>query len=250
MITNVLKKWRSLDHETTKNELGGFRIMEEEKQIKDYLHTVNWSFTDDGWQEDGNNSVKASYYEIEAFEEVLNFFTQKRFENNYVIKALKELKEIDFEIELEENEDSFGNLIELYYGGTYLGDASESDNKYVFDFDTVPFEYDGKLLAKAYDRAGNKTEIFEKIKIDTESNKVVQTDIGKLKNLKRRVNELFTSYGIFGVDIPQELLDFKGDADSAYLDANVLMKTNVVFLCCSPWDLKVITLMKTKFVFL
>jgi len=86
-------------------------------KILNYLNTVNWSFIDDGWQEDYNDGIKASNYEIEAFEEVLNYFHQKRYETNFIIKCLNELKELNFEIDFEENTDSFGEVIDIYYSG-------------------------------------------------------------------------------------------------------------------------------------
>ena len=115
-------------------------------QTLDYLKTTNWSFTDDGWQEDSNDSVKASGFEREAFEGVLEYFTQKRFENNFIIIALKELKDIDYEIELEENTDSFGNVLHLYYDG-------DSEVQKFLSGETA---YDNNEIYKKIDKANNQ----------------------------------------------------------------------------------------------
>lgn len=85
------------------------------KEIKEALKIIEWSFTDDGWQDGDDGILKPSSMEIDAMEKVLQHFS--KLESNLIIKWIKELKELDYEIELDENQDEFGEHIEYYYGG-------------------------------------------------------------------------------------------------------------------------------------
>ena len=130
-----------------------------DKNILDYLKTTDWSITDYGWQEDSNDSVKASYFEREAFDEVLEYFTQKIFSDNFIILTLKELKNIDYEIELEENTDSFGEVLNTYYPGD-----SEIQSYLCGEM------YDKEEFFKKFNRAYKQLETFAKKRINDVKN--------------------------------------------------------------------------------
>lgn len=91
---------------------------ENKKELIENLNTVHWSFTDDGWQSsEDNGMMKPSSFEFEAMYNVLEYFKDKNVDDNYIIKILKAVKKVNYEIVFDENVDSFGEHIEYYYDG-------------------------------------------------------------------------------------------------------------------------------------
>ncbi len=111
------------------------QAVDKTKTIAEYLDTVHWSFTDNGWRDGEDGHIKAGAYEIVAMDKVLEYF--KTFETNYIINIIKAVKELNYDIELAENTDSFGEHIHYYYDGNnkFIEAVAEENELDIVKFD-------------------------------------------------------------------------------------------------------------------